>query len=205
MLSLSHQFLFIHIPKTGGNSIQHILRHYSEDAVYAYPHQDGVERFEVRGAYTKWKHDNLAQYKNVVPADIYDQLFKFSVIRDPWSRAISFYFSPHRWVKRQEAPYWSRELFLTTLEGLRSNFEYLTIGDGLGDLHEIVRYERLQEALPGVLRRAGIDPTKHRLPHVNRSRTVRHRDYYRNDPELIAIVRDRFRDDIDHFGFRFEA
>lgn len=205
MLSLSHRFLFIHIPKTGGNSIQHILRHYSEDVIFAYPHQDGVERFEVRGEYTKWKHDSLAHYKNVIPPDVYEKLFRFSVVRSPWSRAISFYFSPHHWVKRQQTPHWSRDLFLTTLEDLQPNVDYLKTNDRVEELHEIIRYERLGEDLPGVLRRAGIDLEEHRLPHVNRSRIGNYRDYYRDDPDLVAIVHDRFREDIEQFGYAFEA
>jgi hypothetical protein len=65
MLSTSHNFLFVHIPKTAGNSIQDALRLYADDkfATRA-PHQDGVERFELRSAkYNTTKHSTLADYE----------------------------------------------------------------------------------------------------------------------------------------------
>lgn len=49
MLSTSHNFLFIHVPKTGGNSLQNVLSEYADDKIVRLsPYQDGVERFEVR-------------------------------------------------------------------------------------------------------------------------------------------------------------
>lgn len=49
MLSVSHAFLFVQIPKTAGNSLQNILVAYSDDILTSQsPWQGGVERFELK-------------------------------------------------------------------------------------------------------------------------------------------------------------
>ena len=93
MISLKHGFLFIHIPKTAGNSIQNILQDYSEEnLVCGAPYQDGVERFEVRSDdYTIHKHSTLSDYHQQLGSEVIDSLFKFTCVRNPWERMISFY------------------------------------------------------------------------------------------------------------------
>ncbi len=80
--------------KTGGNSIQNILRNYSEDSIVTLNDiQDGVERFEVRNAkYDLQKHSTLSHDKSVLSSDMYRYLFKFATIRNPRDMMISFYF-----------------------------------------------------------------------------------------------------------------
>ena len=58
--------LFLHIPKTAGNSIQNILRDYSEDEIVARGGQDGLERFEVRAGLAAG--DDAARLINETPA-----------------------------------------------------------------------------------------------------------------------------------------
>jgi hypothetical protein len=62
MISLQKRFLFVHIPKTAGNSIQSVLRDYSEDQLVALrKEQDGIERFGLRNPrYKIKKHSTLS-------------------------------------------------------------------------------------------------------------------------------------------------
>ena len=67
--------IFIHIPKTGGNTIQkHIFsKGKSLDEMKISGHQDGKDRFEVRGKFTSKKHMTLSEYFE------YEELRSFSV------------------------------------------------------------------------------------------------------------------------------
>jgi len=205
MLSLSQKFLFIHIPKTGGNSIQKVLTPYSEDQIFVLAEQDGRERFEVRGRFTRHKHATLADYHEHVPPALFAELFTFCAVRNPWSRAISFYFTPRRWMKRGLTPFWSRDEFLALLPKLPPMVDYLKIGGKVQKLDGFVRFESLGEQLPPVLERVGIAVERAQLPHLNRSLAGDHRSYFEADPDLVDLVAERYREDIDYFGYRFDG
>jgi hypothetical protein len=89
------QGIFVHIPKTAGNSIQKALfdsgRSFDKQIIRG--HQDGVNRFEVKGQYTTHKHTKVVQYFKEPKLR---SLKYFAVLRHPVDRLISLYFSPHR-------------------------------------------------------------------------------------------------------------
>ena len=205
MLSLAHRFLFIHIPKTGGNSIQKILEPYSEDQIVTLAEQDGKERFEVRGRFTRHKHATLADYHALVPPEPFAELFTFCAVRDPWSRAISFYFSPRRWLKRGLVPHWSRDDFVALLPQMPAMVDHLKIDGRIQSMGAIIRHENLADQLQAVLGRIGLDIDASQLPHLNRSQAGDYRAYYDADPDLIDVVARRYREDISTFGYRYEG
>src|SRR5207245_5168864 len=96
MISFKKQFLFVHIPKTAGNSIQSILRDYSEDEIVALrSEQDGIERFGLRNPnYKIKKHSTLAEYRGALGEERFRSLYKFACVRNPWDRMVSYYFTP---------------------------------------------------------------------------------------------------------------
>lgn len=94
MLSSKYKFLFIHIPKTGGNSIQQILLPFSDDRmVLLQPHHNEIDRFEIRSDKLDiHKHSNLEDYRRQLHPDVFLRLFKFACVRNPWDRCVSFFF-----------------------------------------------------------------------------------------------------------------
>ncbi len=203
MLSLKHNFLFVHIPKTAGNAIQTVLHGYSEDEIVkTQPWQDGVERFQVRSrSYELEKHSPLKDYRRELGDELFQRLFKFTCVRNPWDRAISFFFSPHRGDVR-----WDRKKFKKFLKELEPTGNYLALNRGaqntpvFENVDYVMRYETLQDDFRAVCDRIGIPPTD--LPVRNKSSRDHYARYY--DDYLIEFVRSRFREEIEYFGYEFE-
>lgn len=196
MLSLQNNFLFVHIPKTGGNSIQRILHNYSEDRIAVkYSHQDGIERFGISSPnIPSSKHSTLAQYKNMLDSNIYDALFKFSCVRNPWERLISFYFSPHHGNQK-----WDREKFKNMIKSTLGIFHYLSLKETKLDLDFILRYENLQQDFDVVSDKIGLPKTK--LTHINQSKRSEHTKYY--DDELVELIKLTFKQEINYFEYDY--
>jgi hypothetical protein len=202
MISLKHNFLYVHIPKTAGNAVQNILRHYSEDRIVCVtPLQDGVERFEVRNDQFKIeKHSTLEDYRRELGDAQLARLFKFCCVRNPWERAISFYFSPHR-----GAVEWDREAFIRLVPKIMPASGFVTLRNSkkktpFENVDCVIRYEHLNDDFKEVCTRLGIPAEE--LPVRNKSTRRHFSEYY--DRELTELVRRHFREDIEHFGYTFE-
>lgn len=198
MLSIKHKFIFIHIPKTGGNSIHNALRPFSEDQVVCKSGvQDGIERFEAtHSPYNVSKHSTLSDYLAELPAPLFDDCRVFTCIRNPWERMISYYFSPHRQVSK-----WSRQSFVEMLINETKNSEYYLL-DRQKKLHEkinYIRFEQLSADFKKICRSLNIKQTH--LPHYNTSAHERYSRYY--DSELIQMVAQKSRLEIEIFGYEF--
>lgn len=199
MISFQKRFLFVHIQKTAGNSIQSILRHYSEDEIVAArAHQEGIERFGVRNPnYKVKKHSTLAEYRAAL-GEQFDSLYKFTCVRNPWDRLISYYFSPSRQVAQ-----WDRRAFEKLVLKTLSVADYLRLGserDPFANVQRIMRFENLAEDFRSVCVELDLPPAT--LPEYNRSSREHYSKYY--DAGLEALIRKRFAAEIERFGYVFE-
>lgn len=202
MLSTTKNFLFIHIPKTAGNSLQSVLQEYSDDKLVCLtPYQDGIERFEIRSEmYQTTKHSTLAEYQSQYGEALLKQLYKFTTVRNPWERAISFYFSPHRGQVE-----WNEQAFAQFVETIKPIVHYIALSEGqtlaaaIKNLDGIIRFEHLSADYSKISNMLGLGD--HPLPVRNQSNRMDYRQYY--TPELEALVRERFYEETAVFGYRF--
>lgn len=207
MLSLKHRFLFVHIPKTGGNSIQKALIPYSEDQITTHlPFQDGIDRFGIQNSdYPYHKHATLREYKNLIPKKIYSPLTKFTVVRNPWERMISFYYSPH-----ENRSSFDPKVFEKVVNDAKSINEFVDTRTRLekllgknplshGEIRYFLRFERLQENFEQVCRSLGLPALT--LDILNTSSKGDYRSYY--NQKLKNLVKDKFKNEIEYFGYQF--
>lgn len=217
MISIKHNFLFIHVPKTGGTSIQSVLHTYADDELIDVEQVNGkIERFELQNkSINTSKHSSLLDYKNKIEKQTYDGLYKIATIRNPWEMMISMYFCPHRGQKK-----WDRNLFVeqlhncstmkdyfyipTVIERInrRLNFNLLPLSLPALDAHVdcLMRFETLNSDFDKVCRHIGIEQIL--LPHSNAASNIDYREYY--DQELIDAVHQKFKAEIEFGSYTFE-
>ena len=199
MISLANKFLFVHVPKTAGNSIQNILKDFSEDRIVTKNDQDGIERFGVESENAPInKHSNLKLYIDHLDSNLYASMFKFGCVRNPWDRMISYYFSPHR-----KAGKFIRKEFIELLKRRPTTISYLTLdGTPEGDIgvDYIMRFESLASDFAFICKKIGIG--EHRLPHRNASSRKHYSISY--DQEMVDLVAAKYSREIEMFGYTFE-
>ncbi len=201
MISLQKRFLFVHIPKTAGNSIQSSLRDYSEDQLVPLrKEQDGIERFGLRNPnYNIKKHSTLAEYRDALGNAQFGNLYKFTCVRNPWDRMVSYYFTP-----TQSPETWDQKKFRKMIFKAVSVADYLRLDnceqDPFANVDYIMRFENLADDFRTVCGTLGISPAT--LPQYNRSNRKHYSKYY--DDELRELVHTRFAAEIERFGYAFE-
>ena len=69
MINHEHKFIFIHVPRTGGSSIE--------------------DQFNYREGREKNKHWTLYDWQNHLDKEVFNEYFKFTFVRNPWDRMVS--------------------------------------------------------------------------------------------------------------------
>lgn len=194
MISSDHRFIFLHVPKTGGNALQTLLLPLSDDRMVTAGAQDGVNSFGIRGPVTTFKHSTLQDYADKLG----DRLSSYRVIvtlRPPFERMVSLYFSPHRWLS--EKPVWNQTGFLKMVRNSAATADFLRIDGRIYTPEFVLRFEALAHEFAKVA--AVLDlPLKScdlllRNPSVGTSAVVQD---ILADTLLRATVEDIFREDI---------
>ncbi len=216
LLSNRYNFLFVHIAKTGGTSVRAALEPLRwRDPLYL-PQFICSRLSHLTGHRIGSKfprHARIVAAREMLPQELFERLFKFAFVRNPWDLQVSSYHHirrerPHlmegitdfptfiRWKLDPERPY---QYHIDTSIQLQSDYLIDLHGNLLVDF--IGKYEQLEEDFREVCRRIGIPPRK--LPHKRKATDRRdYRAYY--DEETATLVADHFQADITMFGYTFD-
>ena len=179
-------FIFIHINKTAGSSVEKALR-------LPFEHKTALEKIGEIGR------------------DNWNNKFTFTIVRNPWDKVVSHY---HYRVKTNQTDLRNNTIefneWVKRTYGIQDTFYFDNpkmfmpqvrwISDEQGNIivDEIIHFENLDSEFDDVLEKLG---KKKKLPHVKKSNRGNYRDYY--NEETTEIVRLWFEPDINRFGYHF--
>jgi len=209
MISVEHKFLFIGIQKTACSSILTALQPYYEKECFWIVNRDGEGDIINRICPKLEKHSTLSMYKEVLDKDLYDSLYKFCSVRNPWERTISYYFyamkMPGNYKITPKSKEWDRTLFIELFYKYFAphTVRYYTntsIDNPIAsEMNYIIRYENLREDFKKATKE--LDIKTRALPWVNKSKHDNYRKYY--DSELELLIYNTFKEEADFFGYAF--
>jgi hypothetical protein len=201
-VSDSRKVVFVHIQKTGGLTVDRLLHERIPD----------LRRVGARHGFASLEMDEL---------DDWDEYFKFAFVRNPWDRLVSWY-SMVTTMPRDGNELWryvhenssSFEEFVYNCtdeveikSGVHYSFaynqlDYVTDDHGNLLVDFIGRLENFDKDLQEVFRRIGFELET--VPHIRAGSGHQHYStFYTPDTELV--VRERFKRDIEYFGYEFES
>jgi hypothetical protein len=209
-ISHRHRFVFFANPRTGSESLREFLDPLSDVRgpmvpTAAEPFFDHMRPADARGEFVRRGWD-------------FEGYYRFVLVRNPWRRLASLYAMVRSRADGRIAPF-GAWLKATRPDGIggggrpEEHFQkYGTYslqafaGDGEGRLlvDDVFRIEDAA-SLPDELRNRGLPiPAGATIPHFNFTRgSVDYRQLYAD--ELIELVRERYADEIERFGYQFPS
>jgi hypothetical protein len=210
LISYSHKFLFVHVWKAAGTSIRETLRPFSHDPLLTRPNRI------LRAVRLPWtwptsksrvfdSHIPARGLRDKLPRAVFQDLFKFAFVRNPWELLVSRYHyilqspthSLHTTVKQLgDFSAYLRWLFQ---HDKRQQQDFLVDERGQLLVDFVGRFERLEADFSEVCRRLRICAP---LKSLNMSQHCDYRTYY--DRRTLQLVADNFRHDIERFAYTFD-
>ena len=197
------KMIFVHIPKTAGNSITAALNKTNQ-----------IEREERQLSPKIAKHAKAFEIKSLLGKNLWNDYFTFSFVRNPWDLMVSSY---NWW--RQKAEQRTKRFKKDARKISRMDFgqfihskygRYM-INERYGNYYDwlcehgqiIVDYigkvENIDQDWDKICRKNDLEYIK--MPHINKSVRTSYRDYYNTKTQ--KIVTDRFKWGIEKFGYSF--
>jgi hypothetical protein len=201
--------VFVHIPKTGGQSVEKTLFPEMEP-----PKETNYDIFTGWDEKNKiWmQHASMQQINDLYETDV-SKYFKFGFVRNPWSRAVSDYVWMQEEIKKSDSflnYLLEQGEFKQRLTVRRNNrwrgdhvipqFDFLFDNSGTQLVDFIGKLENFQSDFDIVCDKIGI-PRKKLSRQLIAKKRKHYTEYY--DDETRQIVAEKYAKDIEMFGYEF--
>lgn len=215
IISPGRGYVFVHIPKTGGTALTLALeaRAMKDDILIGDTPKARARRARVKGlkaAGRLWKHSTLADIDGVLTPGDLAGMFCFTLVRNPWDRAVSYY----HWLRAQGFAHPAVGLAKALAFGdflnhpqTRTAFRlwpagaYMRDRNGQEQCRLYARLERLDSDLAPLEAHLGFRLTP--LARANQSERPRDwRPFYRDRD--AAVIAEDCAEDIARFGYGFD-
>lgn len=202
-ISESDKLIFIHIPKTGGTSIEHALGMHGDNVdigIRPYLNQKknqqtlfgkGLQHLTAKAIHRRIGENKFSSY------------FKFSIVRNPYDRLVSY----AAWLKEDKDIELSRSEFNEILDKSMSNLRYrynfmlkpqykfVYIKNKL-ITDQLFRFEQFEDGIKL------LEKQLKRTIHIDLRMPSKHKNYaYYFNKKNITLVRSIYKKDFEYFGY----
>ena len=211
MICKEYSTIFIHIPKTAGQSIENFFLHkvgldWERRESFLLRPKKSNELGPPRLA-----HLRVEEYVHYgyISSELFSSYFTFSIVRNPWDRMISFYYYL-QYHKRMNFTTFIKEFYRIYKEEenywfVRPQYEYLQNNKGKIEIDYIGRFENLQKSFDYICKQLGFKRTL--LPKINISthRPKKYPSTYQHyyNSKIRNIVAEIHQKDIEYFKYKF--
>jgi len=208
LISDSHQFIFLRVRKVASTSMKSIL------LPLCIPMPVGRLAHIKSRAWLEWDyhkyvrraHDDIRAAQRRMPAEVFDQYFKFAFVRNPWERLVSEYefllvrptHGRHARVKKLDSFKQFIQMQIPRSDAYQVNM--LCNRQGKLLMNFVGKLENQQSDWQTVCKRIGIPYQE--LPHINVTQHRRFQDYY--DNESKHLVARHWAREIEMFEYTFD-
>tara|TARA_Y200000002_G_C22620701_1_gene638040 strand:+ start:683 stop:1291 length:609 start_codon:yes stop_codon:yes gene_type:complete len=202
MISHKLKFIFIHIPKTSGNSLSVFLTDFVNNTVTIRDSPAGkdcnVSIICEKRSQKQIKHANIDYYKRLYGKQINDY-FKFTIVRNPYDRILSYYFYQKCNLQEKNYETFNRDEFINFV---KENKQILNQYTYIDNSFHIVYFENLIDDLKNLDCFKGVIDFNN-YPKLNSSYNSKIDFETIYDKELKDLVFNKFKKDFDIFGYNF--